>query len=359
MLTDTNRDLLCRLTDLLRCERAALADFLVALAEFDRRRAWGDLGYASLFDFLHRELGLSKGTAFYRKTAAELVQRYPEVVEPLRDGRLCLTSVVELAKVITPDNRTEVLPRFFHCSRQEAKTVSAELSPVLSPPLRVVVTSLPAPCSVDLAQAVQSLNQQAETSVPVASTGAEQQKIPALSVRDTAEPLTSDLRRLHITVSKRFLGKLDAARSALSHSIPGAATEQLLEAALDLVLANDARRKGLVAKPRSSPATPPEPGDRYVPAAVRRAVWKRDGGKCQWPLESGGICGSTYQVELDHTRPSGQGGRSTIGGTRLLCRPHNDVAARLAFGDAWMDRFTRRQQDPRPLPSHPSAAKPT
>jgi len=39
---------------------------------------------------LHRELGLSKGAAFYRKTAAELVQRYPEVIEPLRQGKLCM-----------------------------------------------------------------------------------------------------------------------------------------------------------------------------------------------------------------------------------------------------------------------------
>jgi hypothetical protein len=60
MLTDTNRDLLARLTDLLRREHAALADFLVALAEFDRRRGWRDLGYAGLFPFLHRELHLSK-----------------------------------------------------------------------------------------------------------------------------------------------------------------------------------------------------------------------------------------------------------------------------------------------------------
>jgi hypothetical protein len=40
------------------------------------------------------------------------------------------------------------------------------------------------------------------------------------------------------------------------------------------------------------------PRDR-IPAAVRRAIWLRDKGRCQWPLESGGICGSTYQVEID------------------------------------------------------------
>ena len=96
--------------------------------------------------FLHRELGLSKGASHFRKVAAELVQRYPEVVEPLRDGRLCITSVVELAKVITPENRAEVLPRFFHTSKKEAKEVSAEIRPLEAAPHRLVVTAArPAP----------------------------------------------------------------------------------------------------------------------------------------------------------------------------------------------------------------------
>src|SRR5690349_25150823 len=127
-MSDT-RAMTKRLAELLSREHDALADFLVALADIDRERRWVELGYASLFYFLHRELGLSKGAAFYRKTAAELLQRYPEIVEPLRSGKLCLTSVVELAKVITPENRGEVVARFFHASKQEAKAISAELRP--------------------------------------------------------------------------------------------------------------------------------------------------------------------------------------------------------------------------------------
>ena len=138
-------ELTSRLADLLRNERAALAEFLVVLADFDRRRLWVDLGHASLFYFLHRELGLPKGPAFYRKTAAELIQRYPEIVEPLRDGRLCLTSIVELSKVITPENRADVLPRFFELSKREAKEVSAALLPAAAPPLRDVVTAVRGP----------------------------------------------------------------------------------------------------------------------------------------------------------------------------------------------------------------------
>jgi len=116
MITNATKDLLARLADLLRGERCSMTGFLVALAEFDARRCWIELGYASLFEFLHRELGLSKGTAFYRKTAAELIQRFPEIVAPLRDGRLCITAVHALSRAITPENRADVLPRFFHLS---------------------------------------------------------------------------------------------------------------------------------------------------------------------------------------------------------------------------------------------------
>jgi hypothetical protein len=41
----TARDLSNRLADLLRREHVAMADFLVALAEFDRGRHWVPLGY--------------------------------------------------------------------------------------------------------------------------------------------------------------------------------------------------------------------------------------------------------------------------------------------------------------------------
>jgi hypothetical protein len=133
-----------RLADLLRREHHALAEFLVALAAFDRDRRWVELGHSSLFDFLCRELELPKGPAYYRKTAAELIQRVPEVVQPLRAGTLCITSVIELAKVLTPENREEVLPRFFHCSRRDAQAVSAELAPMEAAPHRTVVTAIPA-----------------------------------------------------------------------------------------------------------------------------------------------------------------------------------------------------------------------
>jgi hypothetical protein len=178
---DTARELTVTLADLLRRERTALGDFLVALADFDAKRRWVELGYTSLFHFLRAELHLSKAAAQYRKVAAELLQRVPAVVEPLRDGRLCFTTVIEAAKVLTLDNCEAVLPRFFGLSRSDAVEVVAELQPHPAPPTRTVVTTPrpaprpvaspcredPAPASIPLAAAAAGSPGEADRGSPV------------------------------------------------------------------------------------------------------------------------------------------------------------------------------------------------
>jgi len=260
MDTTESRSFAARLADLLRNEQRAMADFLVALAEFDRQRAWVALGYSGLFPFLHQRLGLSKSASFFRKTAAELIQRYPEIVEPLRDGRLCLSTMASVAKVLTPANRAEVLPRFFHRSAVEAKTIVAELAPVQNPPTRTVVTVTPGR-PLPPAPARSSMTGGARGSdgepAPEQSTKEPSEPLilePAPSLR--VEPLTPTVTRIHVSVSPAFVTKLEDARVALSHSMPGADAEAILSAGLDLLLARDAKNKALVEKPRSTSPPP-------------------------------------------------------------------------------------------------------
>lgn len=299
-----------------------MADFLVALADFDARRVWLKLGYSSLFVFLHRHLGLSKGASHFRKVAAELVQRFPEVIDPLRDGRLCITSVVELARVITLENRAEVLPRFFHASKQEAKAVAADIRPADVVPRREVVTVVSTSASLATNPPLPTETPpSAPLPVAIRQNGAEVRPVELL--RQAAaprpsqiEPLSADARRLHVTVSKRFLEKLEVAKAALSHSHPGAGAEAILEAGLDLLIERAARRKGIVSRPRSQPPKSEKAAPRAIPAAVSREVW----------------------IVI----PVARGGRSTVENLRLLCARHNDLAARHVFGDDWMDQFTLR-----------------
>jgi hypothetical protein len=337
------RDSSRRLADLVRRERDCLADMLLSLAEFDRRGHHRALGFASLFDYLHRSLGLSRGMAHYRQVATRLVHDFPEVVEPVRDGRLCLTTVVELARVMTFENRAEVLPRFFHLSRREAQQVAVGIRPATVVPMRTVVTEV-APVEAGWAGDGPSPGGGRSSTIELAMShprvlasdpvmGPEMDR-PALSgpeapsrasqARADVRPLTSTASRLHITVSPDFLALLERARAGQSHVQPGATDEQVLTAALEVLVEKQAKRKA------------------SVPATVKREVRERDEGRCTWPTDDGGTCGSTVRTEIDHVVPRGKGGPSTVENCRILCKAHNLEAARRTYGDDLMDHFTQR-----------------
>jgi hypothetical protein len=341
------RESVNHLATLLAREQACMGDFVEALAAFDRRRGWEELGYASLFWFLHRELKLSKGAALYRKAAAELLQAQPQVLEPLRDGRLCLSTVFEVAKVLTSENASAVLPRFFHLSRKEAAEVAAAILPLEGAPSRDLVTC------VAVARPVKpkaTTDHDSDVMVhPVDRNARDASRLPDVLGQSALPappplppevvPLDAELRRLHITVSKRLLAKIELARDALSHSQPMASMEAVLEAGLDLVIERHRKRRGVGAAAAENPR--PAAPER-ITADVKRTVWERDGGRCQWPIDGGGICGSTLRLEFDHVVARGMGGSSRAANVRLLCRFHNQRAARQVYGDELMDRFAPR-----------------
>ena len=310
-----------RISELARREHSALADLLLAVAEFDGQDVYRQLGYSSLFDFLHREVGLSRGSAYYRQVGARMIRRFPEVEGPVRDGKLCITTVSELAKVMTEENRAEVLPMFFGLSRQEAKQLVARLRPLELVPRRTIVTEIPimAPMESAPAESAPAIVQPVGRSV----THPGRDALVPLQPRTLVEPMTSTETRIHITVSPEFVALLKKAKTGQSHVQPNATDEQVLTAGLQLLIEKQEKRKA------------------SVPAKVKREVRKRDQGKCQWKLESGGVCGSEVRLEIDHVVPRGRGGPSTAKNCRVLCRAHDLEAAREAYGDQVMDRYTK------------------
>jgi hypothetical protein len=85
---DSARTLSENLASLLRHEHDALAEFLVALAVFDERRLWAELGYSSLFYYLHRELRLSKREALGSSPPSSRTPRLRPVRSSPLPGRL-------------------------------------------------------------------------------------------------------------------------------------------------------------------------------------------------------------------------------------------------------------------------------
>jgi 5-methylcytosine-specific restriction endonuclease McrA len=180
----------------------------------------------------------------------------------------------------------------------------------------------------------------------VATPGATRPKTPPRPP-EVVKPLTPDLRRLNVTVTADFIAELEQVRVALSHQCPDGNFEQVVREAFKLVLERDRKRKALTEQPR--PLTDrPRPqsevsgeSDRYVPAAVKRAVWERDKGRCTWLMGDGTICGATHRLELDHNLEVALGGKSTIGNLRLLCKSHNLMRAEQRFGRTFMAKFRK------------------
>ena len=80
------------------------------------------------------------------------------------------------------------------------------------------------------------------------------------------------------------------------------------------------------AGPSGGSAQPPHRArrSRYIPAPVRREVWRRDGGCCSYvDPHSGRRCGSRFLLELDHIVPFALGGSAEPGNLRVYCAAHN------------------------------------
>src|SRR5690349_8236168 len=96
--------LIDRLVSLVARERAARAEFIIHLAEMDRRKLHLEAGYSSLFVWLTTALRMSRASAYRRVTAARLHARMPAVGSYLREGRLTLTKLCALKNVLAPEN---------------------------------------------------------------------------------------------------------------------------------------------------------------------------------------------------------------------------------------------------------------
>ena len=88
----------------------------------------------------------------------------------------------------------------------------------------------------------------------------------------------------------------------------------------------DVRSRPAPAGPSGGSAQPPHRArrSRYIPAPVRREVWRRDGGCCSFvDPHSGRRCGSRFLLELDHIVPFALGGSAEPANLRLHCSAHH------------------------------------
>lgn len=229
----------------------------------------------------------------------------------------------------------------------------------------------------------------------------EPRSVEGRALRSAAvEPLAPGRYKVQFTASAELHEKLERLRGLMRSSVPGgdlaaiieqAVTEKLERLEARRFAREKASRKALPARhtstsgrassptaregssaagqgpPAAGQASPaagqdpravgqasPAPGGtsrrtRHIPAAVRRAVYERDGGRCAYVDGLGRRCSARQGLEYHHRHPFGHGGDHSAKGVSLLCRVHNLQLAEVDYGREAMARHRRSRNESRSL----------
>jgi hypothetical protein len=355
--------------------RRLTAEILVLIGEVDSRRLYRGEGYASMHLYCIRELHFSESAAFRRITAARLARHFPEIVDAIADGRLHLTAIVELAPKLSPASGRELLAAAEYRTRAEILQLLAERFPTTeSMPLLVPQSMpnapiVPAARSTDARSTGPSERQTPDGRLPGTTPDGQPSSGPGHAglpggarppspndpthalvprpvepmapdpvARGVMAPIAHDRFSVHLSIGSATRDKLEHARALLSHALPGGDLSEVLDRALDALIADLEKRKfGATTNPRATaPAVSANP--RYIPHAVRRQVWARDGGRCTFVGHNGQRCEMRRFLEYDHVQPVALGGLATVDNVRLRCRAHNQFEAERILGRAALAR---------------------
>lgn len=294
-------------------ERVAIADVLERLGAVLKGNVAVRKGYPSAFELCVQRLGYSEQAAYKRVQAAKAALIHPKVLDDLREGRLTLSGIVVIAPLLKRGNGEKILEQARGKTMRELERIVAGLQPRAEPGDRIRTLYL----------------------LP---SGEERVQFTFAGGGD----LRSDVER---------------AREVMRHKYPAGRLEHLFAAAMKLLLDKHdpqrklARKAARVARAQfekaegvakaGSPAAPPAEPSRRIPEAVKQAVWARDEGRCAF-IADGKRCNGRDFLEIDHKLPFALGGPSDDpANLRLLCRPHNQLMARVVFGDAVVGGLNR------------------
>ena len=163
----------------------------------------------------------------------------------------------------------------------------------------------------------------------------------SLGASATVHPTAPGRYRVQFTASAALRDKLERLQALMpQHDLVDA-----IEFAVTLTLPRlEARRFGAVRARRKVESRDATSCSRHVPAAVRRAVWERDRGRCRYVDERGQRCEARRRLELHHRRPFGHGGAPTVDNICLMCRTHNRHLAEIDYGKGHINRSIGRKR---------------
>lgn len=363
-----NEELIGRIKSHIGHEHQQQAEFLRLLGEMDVRKLYAELGYPSLFAYCTQALGLAEGCAYRRIHAARAARRFPVIYDLIARGETHCAAISMIRPHLADANISTLLPSICQKSKREVELIIAALAPLPDVPdvmrklpIRNTTTcpgascasvASPSPVSTALFESVvaagdavvesagHTLGSMAQNLEPALQPATMDQRMtplapaastcitpPAPAEDQHITPLSPTRIKFQFTASEEFREKFARAKALLWHKYPDGDFERIFSDALDALLAKkDPSRRGLR-------VTRDVASGRHVPAQIKRRVWMRDGGRCQFVAKSGQRCGATAALEFDHIQPFAHGGSSTdADNIRLLCRTHNQWRAQTQRG---------------------------
>jgi 5-methylcytosine-specific restriction endonuclease McrA len=358
-------DLLRRLAAILAQSRRVEAELVAHIAEVDERRLYAREAVPSMFAYCTEALHLSESEAYRRIAVARASRGHPMLLAMLGDGRLHLSGIAQLAPHLTTENRERLLRRATHRSKRQIEELIAELAPREDVPtlMRRLPERSAAPATGSLPSAPNppTLSGMCAPKPPTLSgmgrtvtrspDSPPPSSIPSLP-RPAIQPLSPGRYKVQFTAGARLHEKLERLRALMRSQFPDGDLGAIIESAVTEKLDRlEARRFGRRKAGRENPAPDSRPSSgtqpqgtrtpRHVPAAVRRAVYERDGGQCRFVDEMGRRCPARARLEYHHLHPFGLGGDHRPENIHLVCRAHNAYLAERDYGRAAMARFRR------------------
>ena len=340
----SDSELIDRLKILVARDRDVTAEIVAHLAELDTRELYLREGFPSLFIYCRDALGLSEWEAYNRIEVARAARRFPVILELLAEGSVSLTAVRLLAPHLNSANHRDVLHAARGKRKADVEEMVARLSP--RPDVRCSVRRLPRPPAPCTSEAFGRDAVPGGDRVPALEPlllGAAARSASAVP-RAEVTPLSPDRYRFQVTIGGETLDKIRLAKDILGHAVPSGDDAVILDRAFTALLAELARKKFAQAPEASrasrveaggahtSSATVRQTAARTPSAAVKRAVWLRDLGRCAFIGTGGHRCNERRFVEFHHIDPYALGGEASVDGIQLRCRRHNDYEGRLYFG---------------------------
>ena len=326
--TLSDPDLLREVRRLVSRERAATAALIAALGELDVRRLYLAEGCSSLFTYCTQVLHLSEHAAYGRIEAARAARKWPVVLELLADGSLHLTAVALLGRHLTAENHRALLAAARHRTKREIEEIVAALQP--QAPVPATIRKLPTSTGAAPApEMLRTSNTVGPVAPEVASRLEAAEPAPASKRPAEIKPTAPQQFKVQFTASREIYDKLRQAQDLLRHRIPDGDVALIVGRALTALLAELHRTKHAgVERPR--PGSGRTKQGRHVPAAVKRAVWDRDGGRCAF-VGAAGRCAERGFLEYHHVVPFADRGPTTVDNLELRCRAHNAYEAERWF----------------------------